>query len=229
MAPNTPISRPTGQSKLCQTKLIFLGEPAVGKSSLIDRFVRGQFHDRQESSIGALPLTQTICLDETTIKFEIWDMIGQQRYQSQASTFYRGAQAAIVVYDLTNKNSFIRAKAWVKELHRHANPDIVTAMAGNKIDLSAKRAVEFAEANDYATENGLLFLETSAKTAINVTEIYSVIAKKLAERTSRFFVFANGNSPVIKNVPANFLLEEFNDDQDEEIEWSDHEDLKPCN
>lgn len=179
MAPNTTISRPTGQNKICQFKLVLLGESAVGKSSLVLRFVKGQFHDYQESTIGAAFLTQTICLDDTTIKFEIWDTAGQERYHSLAPMYYRGAQAAIVVYDLTNKDSFIRAKAWVKELHRQANPNIVIALAGNKTDLSAKRAVETAEADNYATENGLLFMETSAKTAMNVSEIFSAIAKKL--------------------------------------------------
>lgn len=181
MASNRVISRPNGgQRKICQFKLVLLGESAVGKSSLVLRFVKGQFHDYQESTIGAAFLTQTVCLDDTTVKFEIWDTAGQERYHSLAPMYYRGAQAAIVVYDLTNKDSFNRAKAWVKELQRLASPNIVIALAGNKTDLSSsKRTVETAEADNYATENGLLFMETSAKTAMNVTEIFMAIAKKL--------------------------------------------------
>lgn len=87
----------------------------------------------------------------------------------------RGAQAAIVVYDITNQETFGRAKIWVKELQRQASPNIVIALAGNKADLAAKRVVEFDEAKSYAEENGLLFMETSAKTAMNVNDIFLAI------------------------------------------------------
>ncbi|XP_044739662.1 ras-related protein Rab-5C [Chrysoperla carnea] len=173
--------RPNGtpQGKILQFKLVLLGESAVGKSSLVLRFVKGQFHEYQESTIGAAFLTQTVCLDETTVKFEIWDTAGQERYHSLAPMYYRGAQAAIVVYDITNQDTFGRAKTWVKELQRQASPNIVIALAGNKADLINKRMVEYDEAQQYAEENGLLFMETSAKTAMNVNEIFLAIAKKL--------------------------------------------------
>ena len=135
--------------------------------------------DYQESTIGAAFLTQTVCLNDTTVKFEIWDTAGQERYHSLAPMYYRGAQAAIVVYDITNADSFVRAQNWVKELQRQGNPNIVIALAGNKIDLVSKRAVNPEEVQTYADENGLLFMETSAKTAANVNELFVAIDKKL--------------------------------------------------
>jgi len=171
--------------KICQFKLVLLGESAVGKSSLVLRFVKGQFHEYQESTIGAAFLTQTVRIGDTTVKFEIWDTAGQERYHSLAPMYYRGAQAAIVVYDVTSTDTFARAKTWVKELQRQANPNIVIALAGNKADLAGKRAVDFEEAHAYAEDNGLLFLETSAKTAKNVSEIFMAIAKKLPKNESR--------------------------------------------
>ncbi|KAG7227948.1 hypothetical protein INR49_005569 [Caranx melampygus] len=135
----------TATNKICQFKLVLLGESAVGKSSLVLRFVKGQFHEFQESTIGAAFLTQTVCLDDTTVKFEIWDTAGQERYHSLAPMYYRGAQAAIVVYDITNTDTFVRAKNWVKELQRQASPNIVIALAGNKADIANKRAVELQQ------------------------------------------------------------------------------------
>lgn len=89
--------------RVFQFKLVLLGDSAVGKSSLVLRFVRGQFFEYQESTIGAAFLTQTVALNDTTVKFEIWDTAGQERYHSLAPMYYRGAAAAIVVYDITNR------------------------------------------------------------------------------------------------------------------------------
>ena len=93
--------------------------------------------------------------------------------------YYRGASAAIVVYDITNPDSFAGAKSWVKELQRRGDPNVVIALAGNKADLESRRKIEFEEANAYAMENGILHLETSAKNANNVKSLFVEIARKL--------------------------------------------------
>ncbi|XP_034094845.1 ras-related protein Rab-5B-like [Gymnodraco acuticeps] len=168
------------QTKICQFKLVLLGDMAVGKSSLVLRFVKGQFDEFQETTIGRSAfLAQSVCLDDTTVKFEIWDTAGQERYHSLAPMYYRGAQAAIVVFDITKPDTFERAKAWVKELQRQASPNIVIALAGNKADLAERRLVEYEDAQTYAEDTGLLFMETSAKTAMNVNELFLAIAKKM--------------------------------------------------
>jgi len=166
-------------ARFAQFKLVLLGESAVGKSSLVLRFVKGQFLEYQESTIGAAFLTQTVQLNDTTIKFEIWDTAGQERYHSLAPMYYRGAQAAIVVYDITAPESLERAKSWVKELQRQGSPNIVIALAGNKADLDAQRKVPTSEAATYANDANLLFMETSAKSAQNVMELFVAVAKKL--------------------------------------------------
>mmetsp|Transcript_5980 Transcript_5980/g.8189 ORF Transcript_5980/g.8189 Transcript_5980/m.8189 type:complete len:195 (-) Transcript_5980:454-1038(-) len=166
-------------NRVCHFKLVLLGDTAVGKSCLVVRFVRDEFFEFQEPTIGAAFLTQTVALDDATVKFEIWDTAGQERYRSLAPMYYRGAAAAIVVYDITNQDSFAGAKSWVKELQRRGDPNVVIALAGNKADLDSRRKVEFEEANAYAEENGILHLETSAKNANNVKALFVEIAKKL--------------------------------------------------
>jgi Ras-related protein Rab-5C len=160
-----------------QAKLVLLGDMGAGKSSLVLRFVKGQFFDYQESTIGAAFLTKT--LPEQNVKFEIWDTAGQERYHSLAPMYYRGAAAAVIVYDITNKDSFNKAKTWVKELQRQGNPNMIMALAGNKADLAETREVPSEEAQAYADENGLFFFETSAKHNLNVTEVFEEIAKRL--------------------------------------------------
>ncbi|ETW02720.1 hypothetical protein, variant [Aphanomyces invadans] len=132
------------QMKTCHFKLVLIGDTAVGKSCLVVRFVRDEFFEFQEPTIGAAFLTQTVSMDDgVTVKFEIWDTAGQERYRSLAPMYYRGAAAAIVVYDVTNKDSFTGAMSWVKELQRRGDPNVIIALAGNKADLESRRTVDF--------------------------------------------------------------------------------------
>jgi len=193
---------PAAPKPSSSVKLVLLGEAAVGKSSLVLRFVNNDFQENKEPTIGAAFLTQKCNLPTRTIKFEIWDTAGQERFASLAPMYYRNAQSALVVYDLTKPTSLIKAKHWVAELQRQASPGIVIALVGNKLDLTNEpgessnlgdddgdtedtdgdaRKVSTAEAKSYAEEEGLLFFETSAKLGTNVTEVFTAIANAIPE------------------------------------------------
>ncbi|RSH78233.1 GTP-binding protein of the rab/ypt [Apiotrichum porosum] len=168
-------------------KLVLLGESAVGKSSLVLRFVRDEFSDFRESTIAAF-LTQTVPLDESTnIKFEIWDTAGQERYKSLAPIYFRNANAAVIVYDITQppETSFEKAKSWVRELQRQADPSIVIMLVGNKADLTSQRKTPRALGEQFAQEEGLLFTEASAKSGDGVEAMFMEIAKKLPLATPK--------------------------------------------
>lgn len=170
----------SGGTKSKQIKLVLLGESGVGKSSIALRYVRGEFNENGEATIGAAFLTKTVNVRGQSVKFDIWDTAGQERYHSLAPMYYRGAPAAIVVYDVTSTSSFNRAKAWVKELLQQANAQMVICLAGNKADMASEnRAVSKEEAKELADENALLFTETSAKTGLSIEDMFINIASKI--------------------------------------------------
>jgi len=169
-------------------KLVLLGDASVGKSCIVVRFAKGDFSEYQEPTIGAAFMTQSVALPDITVKFEIWDTAGQERYRSLAPMYYRGASAAVIVYDVTNKDSFDGAKSWVHELQGvNRSDNLVIALAGNKADLVESdpnsREVDPEVAKAYAQDMGIFFVETSAKTGQHVKDVFEEIARRLPKES----------------------------------------------
>ncbi|OJI96380.1 hypothetical protein ASPVEDRAFT_23398 [Aspergillus versicolor CBS 583.65] len=149
-------------------KVVLIGDSGVGKSNLLSRFTRNEFNLDSKSTIGVEFATRSIQVDSKTIKAQIWDTAGQERYRAITSAYYRGAVGALLVYDISKHQTYDNVNRWLKELRDHADSNIVIMLVGNKSDLRHLRAVPTEEAKQFASENNLSFIETSALDASNV-------------------------------------------------------------
>ena len=159
-------------------KIVFLGDSSVGKSSLSNRFVRGDFTEFQEPTIGAAYLTKDINIDDKIIRLEMWDTAGQERYKSLAPMYYRGAQGALILYDITCEDSFNGAKSWIKELKKH-NPTCYLLLVGNKCDLDNYRKISNDQVEDFCSSNSIEHILVSAKSNINVEETFEKLGRNI--------------------------------------------------
>uniref|UniRef100_A0A7C8ZZ85 Uncharacterized protein n=1 Tax=Opuntia streptacantha TaxID=393608 RepID=A0A7C8ZZ85_OPUST len=167
-------------------KVVLIGDSAVGKSQLLARFARNEFSVDSKATIGVEFQTKTLVIDHKTVKAQIWDTAGQERYRAVTSAYYRGAVGAMLVYDMTKRQSFDHIARWLEELRGHADKNIVIMLIGNKCDLASLRAVPVEDAKEFAERENLCFMETSALDSTNVetafltvlTEIYRIVSKK---------------------------------------------------
>ncbi|XP_010439146.1 PREDICTED: ras-related protein RABA4c [Camelina sativa] len=167
-------------------KVVLIGDSAVGKSQLLARFSRNEFSIESKATIGVEFQTRTLEIDHKTIKAQIWDTAGQERYRAVTSAYYRGAVGAMLVYDITKRQSFDHVARWLEELRGHADKNIAIMLIGNKTDLGSLRAVPTEDAKEFAQRENLFFMETSALDSNNVepsfltvlTEIYRIVSKK---------------------------------------------------
>jgi len=161
-------------------KVVFLGETSVGKSSIVSRFTRDEFFEFQEPTIGAAFQTKSIHTDNGFIvKMEFWDTAGQERYKALAPMYYRGAKAAFIVYDITNKDTLQKAKFWIGEVTRKGEPGCILVLLGNKLDIP-NRQIEYEEVSSFVKIINIMFAEVSAKTGQNTNNIMTDVAKELA-------------------------------------------------
>ena len=185
-------------------KIVLLGDSGVGKTSLAVRYARGIFTKTSNPTIGASFLTKTIVVDQVKIKQQIWDTAGQERFRSLAPMYYRGARAAILVYDITQHSTFERVQEWVRELQANSREEIVLCLVGNKSDMTDKRAVTYAHAKEYAESIGAMVCETSAMTNAGVDAMFLLVSKELAKRldTSSTSISYGGRSPPATVEPS---------------------------
>jgi small GTP-binding protein len=165
-------------------KIVLIGESGVGKTNLLSRFMRNQFYTDSKSTIGVEFGTMLISIEDKLVHAQIWDTAGQERYRAITSAYYRGAVGAMLVYDLTSALSFQALTRWLREL-RDADRKIVVMLVGNKCDMSELRVISTEEGENFAKSQNMMFIETSAKESINVSESFTTLLTAIVDRYYR--------------------------------------------
>lgn len=161
-------------------KYIIIGDMAVGKSSLLNMFTDKKFVEDQPHTIGVEFGTRVVEINGKHIKLQIWDTAGQERFRSVTKSYYRGAAGALMVYDITRRQTFTHLATWLTDCRHLTNPHTVIMLIGNKLD-KEEREVSYEEASRFAEENGLVYVETSAKTGEGVEDAFLTTARKIYE------------------------------------------------
>lgn len=166
-------------------KIVIIGDSGVGKSSLLVRFVRNEFHAQTRSTISAAYLTRRVETEKRTVNFEIWDTAGQERFRSlNTDMYFRGASGAVIVYDITDKESFKNARGWFTQLKMLSETGIQVALVGNKADLEEQRKVDQEAAETFASQSGMVHLLTSAASGLNVEDLFKALAERMPEQNN---------------------------------------------
>ncbi|CAF4111234.1 unnamed protein product [Rotaria sordida] len=153
-------------------KFLIIGCASTGKTCILHQFIDNKFKANVTHTIGAEFGSKIININKINVKLQIWDTAGQERFQSVTRSYYRGASGALLVYDITNRESYNAVANWLSDARRLASPNVIIILCGNKKDLEDQREITFTEANQFAQDNDLIFFETSAMTGENVHESF---------------------------------------------------------
>ncbi|KAI0032199.1 ras-domain-containing protein [Vararia minispora EC-137] len=177
-SPTSPVTD-MSSGTLKRTKIVLLGDQSVGKTSLITRFMYDTFDNTYQATIGIDFLSKTMYLDDRTVRLQLWDTAGQERFRSLIPSYIRDSTVAIVVFDITNRQSFMSTTKWIDDVRSERGNDVMVVLVGNKADLSDKRQVTLEEATAKAQQLNIMFMETSAKAGHNVKSLFKKIAMSL--------------------------------------------------
>jgi len=189
-------------------KLVFLGDEAVGKTSIITRFMYDTFDNSYKVTIGIDFVSKTMYLEDRIVRLQLWDTAGQERFRSLIPSYIRDSSIAIVVYDITNRQSFLNTDQWIDDVRTERGTDVVIMLVGNKTDVAEKRQVSTQEAEAKAKSYEVMFIETSAKAGFNVKQLFRKLALSLpGETQSPSESSGAGEGPTEVQLNTNIKLE----------------------
>jgi len=160
-------------------KIIIIGETGTGKSCLLHHFTQNTFKEHSQHTIGVEFASRTINVGEKKIKLQLWDTAGQERFRSVTRSYYRGAAAALLVYDITNRQSFTNLAKWLVDARALGSSNLVAVLVGNKSDKEEDREVDWSEASRWAAENDVHYIEASSMTGDNVEAPFALAARSI--------------------------------------------------
>ena len=197
-------------------KVVLVGESGVGKTSIITQFIDQTFQEDQQSTTGGTFSTKSvICEGGKILKFEIWDTAGQEKYRSLTTMFYKDANAAVMVYDVTRKESFDEIKNyWSNQIKENSPENIILVIAGNKSDLIEQETVDEEEARNFAKELNAIFISTSAKSSEGINSLFEEIAKKHTGSTNITIKEDDGEEPQVEEQKNTVKIEKGGKKQD---------------
>jgi len=164
-------------------KLVFVGDMSVGKTSIISQFMYNHFDESYDATIGIDFLAKTHTVDNKTVRLQLWDTAGQERFRSLIPSYIRDSSVAVVVYDISRKESFRNCRDWIAEVRKERGEDVLIMLVGNKSDLpSNQREVDRRDGEEMAHDLNAQFIETSAKRGDNVRELFDKVCKSLPEK-----------------------------------------------
>lgn len=162
-------------------KILIIGNSSVGKSNILLRYTDNVFNDSFLPTIGVDFKIKNMTVNNQRVKLNIWDTAGQERFKTITSTYYKGSHGIVLVYDITDRESFNNINNWINEVKRNASGNVSMLLVGNKCDLEDERVVSTKEGQEYAKAVGMSYLETSAKADLNIRETFNVLAKHIHE------------------------------------------------
>lgn len=183
-------------------KIVLIGDPGVGKTCIVQRFKKGTFVERHGSTIGVDFTMKTLVVDSKKVKLQVWDTAGQERFRTITQSYYRSANAVIITYDITKKDTFKNVVRWTEDVKKYAPPNVMKLLVGNKTDLADCREVSIEEASSCAAHYSMIdALEASAKDATNIENAFMRVARELKSR------YENGSHLQASIMEGDVILE----------------------